>query len=268
MRLLRRCPLPTLLLVLLASGPLHAEKRSGGKTKPAATKTEPTEPAPDAAKPPAGPVTGDPAQPGAGEGVEGARRHYAEGTKAFNLGEFQRAITEYKAAYNAKPDPVFLYNIAQAYRLAGDLNNSLFFYRSYLRSAPETPKRREVEERIAGLESQISQQKAVTTMPPNNPVEPGAGGTQPDPSGNTGGTATSGGGDKGGTAVTPDNGARDGGDKVAGDPIYKKWWLWTIVGVVVLGGVTAGVLAATLGQGPWETTAPIGPGAAINVMSW
>src|SRR5262245_20698693 len=70
----------------------------------------------------------DPPPKAEGEKAEdptAARKHYAEGTKAFNLGEFQRAITEYRAAYNAKPDPVFLYNIAQAYRLAGDLTNSL-----------------------------------------------------------------------------------------------------------------------------------------------
>jgi hypothetical protein len=34
----------------------------------------------------------------------------------------------------------------------------------------------------------------------------------------------------------------------ASTPVYKKWWLWTIVGAVVVGGaVTAGVLLG--GQG-------------------
>lgn len=31
--------------------------------------------------------------------------------------------------------------------------------------------------------------------------------------------------------------------KAAGTPWYKKWWVWTIVGVAVAGGVTAAVLA-------------------------
>ena len=77
-----------------------------------------------------------------------ARKHFEDGTKAFNLGEFDRAIAEYKAAYNAKPDPVFLYNIAQSYRLSNDLSQALFFYRSFLRNQPNTPNRKEIEERI------------------------------------------------------------------------------------------------------------------------
>jgi hypothetical protein len=31
-------------------------------------------------------------------------------------------------------------------------------------------------------------------------------------------------------------------------PVYKKWWLWTIVGVVVVGGVTGAAVGATLSQ--------------------
>lgn len=33
-------------------------------------------------------------------------------------------------------------------------------------------------------------------------------------------------------------------------PLYKRWWLWTIVGVVVVGGTVGGVLAATSGDDP------------------
>src|SRR6266542_6683647 len=49
-----------------------------------------------------------------------ARRHFREGSKAYSLGDFARAIREYRAAFEAKADPAFLYNIAQSYRLAGD----------------------------------------------------------------------------------------------------------------------------------------------------
>jgi hypothetical protein len=28
-------------------------------------------------------------------------------------------------------------------------------------------------------------------------------------------------------------------------PVYKKWWLWTLVGAVVVGGVTAGAVLGT-----------------------
>ena len=38
-------------------------------------------------------------------------------------------------------------------------------------------------------------------------------------------------------------------------PLYKKWWLWTIVGVVVAGGVTAAAVVATR----VDETVPSGP---------
>jgi tetratricopeptide (TPR) repeat protein len=105
------------------------------------------------------------------EGSE-ARKQFEEGTKAFNLGEFTRAVQHYRAAYQAKPDPVFLYNIAQAYRQANDLPQALFFYRSFLRNMPNAPNRREVEDRIGKLEHQLAQQKALALQPPNNLVAP------------------------------------------------------------------------------------------------
>ena len=88
-----------------------------------------------------------------------AKRHYEEGTKAFNLGEYPRAIAEFKTAYNAKPDPLLLYNIAQSYRLAEDASQALFFYKSFLRNMPGATNRKEVEGRIKALEKQAAEQK-------------------------------------------------------------------------------------------------------------
>lgn len=43
----------------------------------------------------------------------------------------------------------------------------------------------------------------------------------------------------------PEEAGNDGEDMmVAGSPWYKKWWVWTIVGVVVAGAVTGGVIYA------------------------
>jgi len=88
-----------------------------------------------------------------------AKRHYEEGTKAFNLGEFPRAISEFKAAYNAKAEPLLLYNIAQSYRLAGDPTQAVFFYKSFLRNMPAASNRKDVEGQIRKLEKQIDQSK-------------------------------------------------------------------------------------------------------------
>jgi tetratricopeptide (TPR) repeat protein len=87
-----------------------------------------------------------------------AKKHYEEGTKAFNLGEFPRAIAEFKTTYNAKPDPLLLYNIAQSYRLAGDASQAVFFYKSFLRNMPAATNRKEVEMQIRKLEKQLQAQ--------------------------------------------------------------------------------------------------------------
>lgn len=99
-----------------------------------------------------------------------AKKLFEDGTRAFNLGEFQTAVSLYRQAYKIKPEPGLVYNIAQAYRLSNDPGNAVFFYRSFLRLAPNTPNRKEIEERIRKLEAQIAEQKA----PPNSAVGLGA----------------------------------------------------------------------------------------------
>lgn len=192
--------------------------------------------------------------------TEEARHHFEEGTKAFNLGEFARAIDEYKQAYNAKPDPVFLYNIAQSYRLMGNLPQAVFFYRSFLRNMPNAPNRRQIADRVEQLEAQIEREKAVSTAPPNNTVPPG---TPPAPSEEPAPTrpapttpeakpveaapAT--------TAPSAEKPAVETRAELTGappakTPVYKKWWLWTIVGVVVVGATVGAAVGATASSAP------------------
>jgi hypothetical protein len=55
---------------------------------------------------------------------------------------------------------------------------------------------------------------------------------------------------------TPTQGPLSGGTlgmgTAANEPIYKKWWLWTIVGVVVAGGVVASVVIVTQAGQPQQ----------------
>ena len=194
-----------------------------------------------------------------------ARAHYEEGTKAYNLGEYPRAVTEFKAAYNAKPDPLLLYNIAQSFRLGGDAAQALFFYRSFLRNMPAAPNRKEVEGRIRTLEKQVEKQaEKQAEEPKHEPLAPaGAAATPPVPSTvppppspatapppSTPAT----------TATTPPpappvpaavepaaptsagvdiSQAPSSEPAPRSSPFYKKWWFWTGVGVVLLVGVAA-----------------------------
>jgi tetratricopeptide (TPR) repeat protein len=83
-----------------------------------------------------------------------ARRLYQEGRRHYNIGEYERAIERFKAAYLISQAPLLLYNIAQAYRLEGSerCGEAVQFYQRYLTAVPEAPERRAVERRLVELE--------------------------------------------------------------------------------------------------------------------
>src|SRR5687768_14984638 len=64
-----------------------------------------------------------------------AKAKYAEGRVHYDVREYAEAIVKWKEAYKLFADPIYLYNIAQAYRLAGDCANATAFYKNYLRVA-------------------------------------------------------------------------------------------------------------------------------------
>lgn len=109
----------------------------------------------------------EPAAPGS------AKDHFQKGTKYFDLGHFDDAVKEYEAAYEIKDEPVLLYNIAQAHRLANHFKEAVHFYKAYKRRMPNAPNRDEVNAKIDEIEKLIEQQKRTSTMPPDNPMMPG-----------------------------------------------------------------------------------------------
>lgn len=116
---------------------------------------------------------------------------------------------------------MFLYNLGQSYRLANDAEQALYFYRAYLRTAPDSANRAEVEERIAALEKETAARPtSPTPSPPSlntnpTPQAPAQGTPEPTVSPATATTAT----------TRPQH-----------KPVYKQWWFWTIGGAVVAGG--------------------------------
>ncbi len=185
---------------------------------------------------------------------EQARVFYAEGTKAYNLGNFELAIKNYKDAYNALPEPVFLYNIAQAYRLAGDFNQALFFYKSFMRNMPTAPNIAEVERRVAEMEAALEQQKSASSKPPNDTVGPGESprgsdpAPAPSPAPSPAGVKIPSPAVAAGTVpadTSPSDGPTDSGG--GSKPIYKKWWFWAGIGAVAVG--TVAIVAVSSGGG-------------------
>src|SRR5260370_1059621 len=88
-----------------------------------------------------------------------ARELFKEGTTFFDVGQFDKVIEAWQRGYKEKPDPGFLYNIGQAYRLSGDPHKAIFFYRGFLRNSPKAPNRADIEQKIAALQKQIADQE-------------------------------------------------------------------------------------------------------------
>src|SRR5262245_49390539 len=71
--------------------------------------------------------------------LSSAREHYRMAAKLYDLGRYLEAAKEYEAAYLAKEDTAFLFNMAQAYRLGGDYANALRAYRAFRRHVANPP---------------------------------------------------------------------------------------------------------------------------------
>ena len=66
-------------------------------------------------------------------GAEGdkaeAMAHFEAANRLYDIHEYAKALEEYKAAYLAKPDPAFLFNVGQCYRKLGKFDQALEFYK-------------------------------------------------------------------------------------------------------------------------------------------
>jgi hypothetical protein len=158
--------------------------------------------------------------------VNVAREHFRQARVLFELGRYREAVPEFEASFLAKDDPATLYNLAQAQRLAGMNAAALRSYRAYLVRVPDASNRSDVEALIRQLRNAPAR---VEPTPPPEPTakpatEPPA---RPEP------TA-----DKPIAVVRTEPVATPAEQAT---PVYKKWWLWTIVGGVVVVGVGLGV---------------------------
>jgi hypothetical protein len=184
--------------------------------------------------------------------VEATRKHYEEAVKAYDLGEFAKAVEQYKAAYNLKQDPVFLYNIAQAYRLAKNLEQAVFFYRSYLRKLPAASNRAEVEARIQELENVMTPNpkstNTGTTSPTTKEPEPA-----PDPARVEHPETT--------TTTPAPTAATSAPTSDAPRPKPKLWIVGVVVAAVALvaGAVILGVVLGTTSSTPMAPVSHFGP---------
>ncbi len=163
------------------------------------------------------------AQPTSSEPRERAKYYYLEGRKKYDLGDFQKAVENFKKAYEELPDGAFLFNIAQSYRQLDDCKQSLFFYKRFLSVKKDAPAatKTEVEGHIKVLEGCVKNQDAIRDRPPDGTERPdGIDGTGTTGTGTTGtgttGTGTTGTGTGTGTTGTGTTGTGTTGTGTTG----------------------------------------------------
>jgi tetratricopeptide (TPR) repeat protein len=180
-----------------------------------------------------------------------ARALFQRAEMSFNLGKFSEALTDYQAAYQAKPLSGFLFNIAQCYRNMGNYERARFFYRRYLALEPRTSNRRLVEDLIGEMTRLMEKQQAsatadhgavpVTTTVPAGQTPPPLNEDKPVTLALAGPTAGAAASPTGGEAPSALVSAQPA-EPPPRRPVYKRWWFWTGIGAVVAGGVVAAIL--------------------------
>jgi len=165
-----------------------------------------------------------------------AREHYTAGQKLFDQARYADALSEFQQSFALSKYPALIYKIALCQDQLGQSAEALASYESYLQADPQSSRRAGVEERIAKLRE---------TLHPAAPEKPRA------PAVEAPHTATPAAPSAPTTAVEKKT------------PAYKKWWVWTLVGVVAAGAAVGLGVGLTQAQtSSFTPTLPaIGPAA-------
>jgi len=85
----------------------------------------------------------------------------------YDAGQFEAALQDATAAYEASPRPALLYDLGQIHRALDHWARAEFFYKRYLAEAPEAPNRGLVQRLITDVEAkQQAEARAREPAPP------------------------------------------------------------------------------------------------------
>jgi hypothetical protein len=105
------------------------------------------------------------------EDLAAGRSYFLAGRALLQARQYSQALVQFDAGYHKVPKPLFLYNIAQVYKLLDWRLRAREYYRRYLAEAPRDggPERAMAEKLLATLELQISQE-GVGPAPTDDPL--------------------------------------------------------------------------------------------------
>ncbi|MDB4965139.1 MAG: hypothetical protein JWN44_828 [Myxococcales bacterium] len=178
-----------------------------------------------------------------------ARRHFENGTRMYAKGQLAEALVEFEKANELKPDAALLYDLAETHRALGHDSSALAFYRAFLEAAPYSSKREEVDGKIRLLADQVvrrdSERKQIEADVAAHAREAEEAKRVAQQFSAIATLQTL----RAEEAQKAAREAQQRADKVMAlnqaVPIYKRWWLWTLVGAVAVGVVITTVVVAT-----------------------
>jgi tetratricopeptide (TPR) repeat protein len=102
-----------------------------------------------------------------------ARAYYESGLAHFQLDEYGEAAKDFEAGFRLAPRPLFLFNAAQAWKLAGELESAQARYRKFLELGGQLEQREQAESDLAEVEQQLAaRHKEAVEVPKVAPAPP------------------------------------------------------------------------------------------------
>jgi tetratricopeptide (TPR) repeat protein len=95
-----------------------------------------------------------------------AKQLFGQGRIAYDLGNYDEAITKFQAAYEHLQEPLFLFNIAQSYRLKNDCLHAIDAYRRFIRLSQPSETREAAVGHLADLSGACAPPPATEPAPP------------------------------------------------------------------------------------------------------
>lgn len=98
-----------------------------------------------------------------------AKEYVDAGLAAQQVKDYDTAITMYQKAYELIPHPILIFDIAQAYRLAGRLDDARREYKRYLSIDPSGSQSKTVRDLIAEIEAKVRTGSSPPSRDPGGP---------------------------------------------------------------------------------------------------
>jgi tetratricopeptide (TPR) repeat protein len=161
-----------------------------------------------------------------------ARRSFEAGRDAYDRGRFEQALRHFEYAYALSHHPELLFNIARAAEAEDRRERAVEAYESYLRALPQADNREFVEARLERLRAPVAAR------------EPAREARHETVAGVPSASQTA--------ALSLQQASPSALPRDASEPpprsVWKRAWLWSVLGVAAAGAVTAALLLSRPGE--------------------